>query len=101
MTLFELIMVVSLTVVLPIAIVKLVLEHKRLLREAEREAHEAQGALTAGELKRLLRDVVEEANAPILRRLDMLEQAALPPYEPEAEAPGEDATERTMGRRTP
>jgi hypothetical protein len=102
MDLFELIMALSVAVIMPIVIVKMVLDFRRERLRAEREAREPQGSLTAGELKRLLREVVDEANEPLIRRLDMLEQIALPPYEQESEVSDEVPAERTMGRsRTP
>jgi hypothetical protein len=74
MEFFEFILVISLTVLLPLTILKTVLEYKKSQSEAERRAGESSG-LTIGELKKMLSDVVQEANAPLVERIEDLERA--------------------------
>lgn len=72
MEFFEFILVISLTVFLPLTILKTVLDYKRSQAEADRNASESNG-LTAGELKKMLADAIEEANAPLVERIEALE----------------------------
>ena len=73
MEFFEFILVISLTVFLPLTILKTVLDYKKGQREADRDAGESNG-LTVGELKKMLADAVEEANAPLVERIERLER---------------------------
>lgn len=78
MEFFELIFVLSLTVVLPIVFTKMVIDYKRQKMEARRAELEPREGMTLGELKRTLREVVEEANLPLAERIEALERLALP-----------------------
>lgn len=73
MEFFEFVLIISITVGLPLAILKTVLDFKKSKLEARRELGESAG-LTVGELKKVLKDVVQEANAPLLERVEALER---------------------------
>lgn len=103
MEFFEFIFIFSVAFVLPLTIIKMSLDYKK----AQLRAGDGEGAgtgVTAGDLKRLLRDAVEEANAPLLARIDDLEAHLQPGAfveafdEERAETEGEPQ-ERTLGRR--
>lgn len=66
-------------------IVKMGLEHDRQKLEARQGAGE--GSLKTSELKALLREAVAEANAPLVERLERLEDRLGAPELPEAEQP--------------
>lgn len=96
MAFFEFIWMFSLTILLPLAIIKMTMDYKRQQAEAQNEANQA--GLTLGELKRIVRDTVDEANAPLLERLDRLEKAGM--LDGVAEEPLIEQRERTVGRQT-
>ncbi|MEP0548035.1 MAG: hypothetical protein ABJF88_13960 [Rhodothermales bacterium] len=111
MEFFEFVLVISLTVGLPITILKMVMEYKKSQLEAVRGKGDAAG-VTAGELKRMLAEVVREANAPLVGRIEELEHRAdiAPPggdryldaeagFGEDAEFDAEAEVERTLGRR--
>jgi hypothetical protein len=70
---FELFLAFAITVVLPITVLKMMMDYKRQKLEVQRAEIEAQGGLTVGELKRVLREVVEEGNAPLAERIAAME----------------------------
>lgn len=70
---FEFVWLFSLTVLLPFAIVKMSADVKRRRIEAEKEGAGVQDALTVRELKRIIRDTVEETNRPLAERVAALE----------------------------
>ncbi len=89
-----------------LAIIKAVLNYK----SSQQQAMPGRGgsALTAGELRDLMREAVEEANAPLVERLDAVEagldalaQPRLAPAReaPLLEAPLEEAVPATPRRR--
>ena len=111
MEFFEFVLVISLTVGLPITILKMVMEYKKSQLEARRGLGDAAG-VTAGELKRMLAEVVREANAPLVERIEELEHRAeiVSPasdryldtdteFGEDAEFDAEAEVERTLGRR--
>lgn len=111
MEFFEFVLVISLTVGLPITILKMVMEYKKSQLEARRGLGDATG-VTAGELKRMLAEVVREANAPLVERIEELEHRAeiVSPasdryldtdteFGEDAEFDAEAEVERTLGRR--
>lgn len=108
MEFFEFILVISLTVFLPLTILKTVLEYKKSQAEADRKAGTSSG-LTVGELKKMLADAVEEANAPLVERIEALEREhddlpttmehdLLAGVEEDADGT-EDEAGKTLGRR--
>jgi hypothetical protein len=103
---FEFVFIISLTVLLPLAIVKMRTDVRRQELEAQRASGDPQGGLTVGELKELLRKVVEEANEPIVARIEEIERQMLEPGAgashdllDESTATLDEAVERTVGRR--
>lgn len=109
MEFFEFVLVISLTVFLPLTILKTVLDYKKSQAEAERSAG-ASGGLTVGELKKMLSDAVEEANAPLVERIDALEREyddlptttehdLLAGVEEDADDGVEEGAGKTLGRR--
>ncbi len=85
--------VFSLCVVLPLVIFKSIMDVKRQQIEADRmQVTEGQG-LTMGELKRALREAVEEANEPLIERIESLEQRALPADEAPSKSVGSPVRE--------
>jgi len=94
---FEFVWLFSLTVLLPLAIVKITTDYKRQKLEVQQAEQEVKAGLTVGELKNMLRQVVEEANEPIVDRVDHLERRLLPESEPQ---PLIENAERTVGRQT-
>lgn len=104
MEFFEFVLVFSIVVVLPLTILKTVLEYKK--SQAGTQVRGGADGVTAGDLKRLLRDAVEDANAPLLARIDDLEMAVLGEQADQlkiGEAFGDETDvedqERTLGRR--
>ncbi|MDX1530050.1 MAG: hypothetical protein R3362_00855 [Rhodothermales bacterium] len=103
MDFFEFVWLVSLTVGLPLIFIKTVYDYKRQRLEAERDRVEGAG-LTVGDLKRALRETVEEANRPLVERIEALEHPEPLPErrvelpEPSADPYADDA-EKSMGRR--
>lgn len=79
MEFFEFVLIFSIVFVLPLTILKTVLDYKKSRLAARSSTGEA--GVTAGELKRLLKEAVQEANAPLLERLEALEheRLGLPP----------------------
>ena len=66
-----------------IVIVKMAMDHeKEKLRL--KAGTRSDNSLRESELKALIREAVEEANAPLLARVERLEQKALPPHTPES-----------------
>jgi hypothetical protein len=111
MEFFEFVLVLSITVLLPLTILKTVMEYKKSQLESERKTGDAAG-VTAGELKRMLAEVVREANAPLVERIEELEHRAeiAPPasdrrldtdadYGDDEAFDAEAEVERTLGRR--
>lgn len=112
MEFFEFILVLSITVLLPLTILKSVMDYKKSKLEAERNVGEHAG-LTVGELKKVLGDVVREANAPLIERIEALEREGLPAsasrglladvededVEGDAWAADERAADKSVGRR--
>ena len=108
MDFFEFIFLFLVAFVLPLSIVKMSLEYKTAKVKA-RAGGDGTG-VTAGELRRLLREAVEDANAPLLARIDDLERyrVAIPlTGDIDGDAFGEEMVEdeaaaqqdRTLGRR--
>lgn len=108
MEFFEFVLVISLTVGLPITILKMVVDYKKSKLEAERGTGESTG-VTAGELRKMLVEAVREANAPLVERIEELERerSGLPPSGSrdllvgvDDETTGdEDEADKTLGRR--
>ena len=73
MEFFEFVLVFSMTVLLPLTIFKTVMDYKKSQLEAERGVGENTG-FTVGELKKMLAEVVREANEPLLERIEELER---------------------------
>jgi hypothetical protein len=73
MEFFELVLILSITVLLPITIVRSVVGFKKSKLEAERGLG-AEAGITVGELKKMLADAVREANAPLVERVEALER---------------------------
>lgn len=99
MEFFEFVLIFSMVFVLPLTILKTVLDYKKTKSRARVSEGEPSG-VTAGELRRLLREAVEEANAPLLVRIDELEARMLPAVRIEEDEEDYDAApqERTLGR---
>jgi hypothetical protein len=102
MDFFEALIAISVVVILPITLLKLLLDYKRERIAAEQGHRDASSALTLGELKDIMRQIAEESTEPLAARLDTLERGI-----PDADLPllREDpeitaTAERTMGRRT-
>lgn len=106
MEFFEFVLAFSIIFVLPLTVLKMALDYKksqRRLRTAESES-----GVTAGELKRLLREAVHEANAPLVERVAELEAHVRPSERLEAgraeseglddEAYAVEPQDRTLGR---
>lgn len=75
MEFFEFILVLSITVLLPLTVLKTVMDYKKSKLEAERERGlETDAGVTVGELKKMLAEVVREANAPLVERIEALER---------------------------
>lgn len=112
MEFFEFVFLFSVAFVLPLTIIKMSIDYKKAKVLAGTGEGEASG-VTAGDLKRFLRDAVEDANAPVLQRLDALEMAVLGDQAERIQTEGlldesdedldaglrGDAQERTLGRR--
>ena len=103
MEFFEFIFVFSVAFVLPLMIIKMSLDYKTARAKARAGTGEAAG-VTAGELRQLLNEAVEDANAPLLARIDDLERAVLGTQADRLELDdvyGDEAgeQERTLGRR--
>jgi hypothetical protein len=102
MDFFEALIAISVVVILPITLLKLLLDYKRERMAAEQGHRDAGSALTLGELKDIMRQIAEESTEPLAERLETLERA-LPDADAAflPEAPEVTGTaERTMGRRT-
>jgi hypothetical protein len=95
MEFFVFIWLVSLTVLLPLAVVKITTDYKRQRLEMEHAKMEAREGMTLGELKTIIRGAVEEANAPLAERVERLEHRLLPPEDTVLL----DEPERTVGRQ--
>jgi hypothetical protein len=109
MEFFEFVLVFSITVLLPLTVLKTVMDYKKSKLEAERGAGENTG-FTVGELKKMLSEVVREANEPLIERIEELERErnGLPSprnsdlfvgVEEDAETGVEDEADKTLGRR--
>ncbi len=98
MEFFEFVLIFSMLFVLPLTIMKTVLDYKKAKGRAQESEGEGAG-VTAGELRRLLREAVEEANAPLLDRIDELEARMLPAALDDEEDYDAAPQERTLGRR--
>ncbi len=81
MDFFAFIWLMSLTVLLPLGIIKLSMDHKRAKMEIERRASSSPDSLTTSELRDLIREAVEEASLPLRERIERLEDqhGASPP----------------------
>lgn len=78
MEFFEFVFIFSVAFVLPLTLIKMTLDYKKAKVQA-RTGGEGEGSVvTAGELRGLVREAVEEANAPLLARIDELEVRMLP-----------------------
>lgn len=109
MEFFEFVLVFSMTVLLPLTVLKTVLDYKKKQLEVKRGVGDNTG-FTVGELKKMLSEVVREANEPLLERIEELERErdGLPSprsrdlfvgvEEEELELEEEDA-DKTLGRR--
>jgi len=109
MEFFEFVLVFSMTVLLPLTVLKTVLDYKKKQLEVQRGVGENAG-VTVGELKKMLSEVVREANEPLIERIEELERErdGLPSprsrdlfagvEEEEVEQDEEDA-DKTLGRR--
>ena len=110
MEFFEFVLVFSITVLLPLTILKTVMDYKKKQLESERGVGESAG-VTVGELKKMLSEVVREANQPLLDRIDELERErdGLPSprsrdlfvgvEDEHLEVDMEEDTDKTLGRR--
>jgi len=98
MDFFVFLIAVSVVVVLPLTILKLLLDYKRERLQAEREARPTGEAVTVGELKEVMREVAAETVAPLEERITSLERGASLTHAPDE--PVEEVRERTLGRRT-
>ena len=104
MEFFEFVLIFSMLFVLPLSILKAVLDYKKA-KGRGRVSEGAPSGVTAGELRALLREAVEEANAPLLARIDELEERVRPADSLDAGLLGEDEPyagteqDRTLGRR--
>ena len=98
MEFFEFVFLFSVAFVLPLTILKMALDYKKARVQARTGGGEG---VTAGELRRLLRDAVEEANAPLLARIDEIEARMLPAGRDEEIEDDfiAEPQERTLGRR--
>ena len=75
MEFFEFVLVLSITVLLPLTLLKTVMDYKKSKLEAERGPGLETGAgVTVGELKKMLAEVVREANEPLVERIEALER---------------------------
>lgn len=92
MDLFEFVLAFSFLIVLPLSIVKAVLVHKR-------EQAEPPAGITAGDLRRLVQETVEDGNAPILARIDELEARLQAGRLVDGFDAEPEVQERTLGRR--
>jgi hypothetical protein len=110
MEFLEFIFLLSVTVLLPLTILKTVVDYKKSRLEAERDRGPGTDAgVTVGELKKMLAEVVREANAPLVERIEALEREreGLPPPEPrglladveDEWAEHEREAEKSVGRR--
>lgn len=98
MDFFEFILAISITVALPLVLIKSILDYKKEKVRALAGTH-VEGALRVGELRQIVREAVEEANAPLVERIDALEQGILP-QDLLADVPDEEEAQgRTVGRR--
>lgn len=107
MEFFEFILILSITVLLPLTILKTILDFKKNKMEASRGVSESAG-VTVGELKKMLTEVVREANAPLLERIEELERDrnGLPPsggrdlfVGVDDESVEDEVAGKTLGRR--
>lgn len=110
MEFFEFVLVFSITVLLPLTVLKTVMDYKKSKLEAERGVGENTG-FTVGELKKMLTEVVREANQPLIERIEELERErnGLPSprsrdlfvgvEEEEVEMDVEEDADKTLGRR--
>lgn len=97
---FEFAIAFSVIVLLPILIVKMTLDYKReRMRSGLPEEGMQQTAVTVGELKELVRDIVKDTHADIEARLVDLE-ARIDASSPEDPNISDVPAERTVGRRT-
>ncbi len=94
---FEFVWLFSLTVLLPLAIVKITTDYKRQRLEMRRAEQGQQAGLTIGELKQMLREVAEEANQPLVERMGRLENGLVEDLRHPAADP--EIAERTVGRQ--
>lgn len=114
MEFFEFVLVFSMTVLLPLTILKTVLDYKKAQLKSKNQEGE-QAGFTVGELKKVLADVVREANEPLVERIEELERErdGLPaprsrdlfagvdegPVGAEELELDEEASDKTLGRR--
>ena len=96
MEFLEFVFLISVAFLLPLTIIKMGLDYKKA--KAQASGGEGTG-VTAGELKRLLREAVEDANAPLLARIGDLEDRLQPNLLPEESSVEREPQERTLGRR--
>ena len=97
MEFLEFVFLISVAFLLPLTIIKMGLDYKKAKVQAS--GGEEGTGVTAGELKRLLREAVEDANAPLLARIGDLEDRLQPNLLPEESSVEREPQERTLGRR--
>jgi hypothetical protein len=103
MGIFELIWLFSLTVGLPVIVVKLIYDYKRQSLQERRAERVPEESLTVGELRRTIEEAVEEATHPLIERIEALEQQvrmrpdAFDPYEADPSRVDPESS-RTVGR---
>jgi len=100
MSFFAFLWLFSLTVLLPIVIVKMQNDTKRQQLAARQPGARGADALTVGELRELIREAVAEETAPLAERLAVLERGALPEPLREQDPGGWEEREKSVGRRT-
>jgi hypothetical protein len=107
MTFFAFVWLFSLTVLLPIVIIKMQTDLKRQRLDARRPDSDA---LSVGELKRIIHEAVAEETAALTDRIDALERGLLLPpadsaplrdYDEETEGDEWAGPEKSLGRRAP
>ncbi len=74
MDFFAFMWLMSLTVLLPLGVVKLMMDFKRARLELKGQDAPTSNSLTTSELKAMIREAVEEVSAPLRDRIERLEE---------------------------